>query len=277
MSAGVAVGAAAWHDVECASYTADLELWRELAREHAPAARRRDGEDADEAGAPAFVLDVGCGTGRVALDLAAHGYRVLGVDCDGELVATLRTRAREDRLPVRADVADARTLDLGERRFALAVAPMQVAQLLGGPEGRGAMLRAVAAHLEPGGVLAVALADPFDSLPPGEARPPLPDVREVDRWVLSSTPVAVRDEGDAVAIDRLRQAVAPDGALSEELVTITLDACAAGTLEDEACAAGLEPLERRHVPPTPDYVGSAVAVLRRPAAGARAGEAGAAS
>ena len=42
-----------WHDVECGSYVADLPLWRRLAA---------------EAGGP--VLDVGAGTGRVALDLA---------------------------------------------------------------------------------------------------------------------------------------------------------------------------------------------------------------
>ena len=50
--------AIAWHDAECGSYRADLPLWRELA---------------DEAGGP--VLDLGCGSGRVALDLAAARAR----------------------------------------------------------------------------------------------------------------------------------------------------------------------------------------------------------
>ena len=45
-----------WHDVECGRYDADLPLWRELA-----ASARRP------------VLDVGAGTGRVALDLARAG------------------------------------------------------------------------------------------------------------------------------------------------------------------------------------------------------------
>jgi SAM-dependent methyltransferase len=247
MTRAAALDPAAWHDVECASYTADLELWRDLADEY----RGRG------------VLDVGCGTGRVALDLAERGHPVLGVDPDAALIAALRMRASERELPARGEVADARTLDLGAR-FPLAIAPMQVAQLLGGSRGRRAMLCAVRDHVEPGGALALALADPFEAVPAGEARPPLPDVREVDGWLLSSTPVALRDEGDAVAIDRLRQAVAPDGALSEQLATIVLDSCAPGTVEDEAVAAGFEPLERRHVPPTPDYVGSAVVVLRRP-------------
>ncbi len=48
-----------WHDLECGGYAIDLELWRELAA---------------QAGGP--VLDVGAGTGRVALDLARGGVAV---------------------------------------------------------------------------------------------------------------------------------------------------------------------------------------------------------
>lgn len=238
--------AVAWHDVECASYAADLPLWRELAAER---------------GGP--VLDVGCGSGRVALDLAARGHEVVGVDSDPALVAALTARAAEAGLPARAVAADARALAL-EGRFPLAIAPMQVVQLLGGATGRAAMLAAVAHHLTPGGLLVIALADPFDAVPAGESQPPLPDILESDGWVLSSTPVAVRDEGDAVEIDRLRQAVSPGGELTEELATIVLDSCAPGTLEDEARAAGLTVAGRREVPSTADYVGSTVVLLEVP-------------
>jgi SAM-dependent methyltransferase len=243
---GLASAVAAWHDVECASYAADLALWRELAE-------RRGGP----------VLDVGCGTGRVAFSLAAAGHDVVGVDSDPELVAELNVRARERRLSVRGFAGDARALALG-RTFPLAVLPMQVAQLLGGPSGRRSMLAAVADHLEPGGLLAIALADPFDGVPAGELRPPLPDVLEIDGWVLSSTPIAVRDEAGAVAIDRLRQAVSPDGELEEELATIVLDACPPATLVAEGLEAGLQPREPRHVPPTDDYVGSTIVMLESP-------------
>jgi SAM-dependent methyltransferase len=241
--AGIAAEAAAWHDVECASYSADLPLWRELAAER---------------GGP--VLDIGCGTGRVALELAAQGHEVVGIDADGELVATLNARASEAGLAARALTADARTFTL-DRRFPLALLPMQVAQLLGGPSGRAAMLATVAARLEPRGLLAIALADPFDAVPAGESRPPLPDVLELDGWVLSSTPVAVRDEGDAFAIDRLRQAVSPAGEITEELATIVLEGCAPVTLIAEGEAAGLRALPTRYVPSTADYVGSTVVML----------------
>lgn len=243
MTASLASDAAAWHDVECASYSADLPVWRELAAEY---------------GAP--VLDVGCGTGRVAFELATRGHEVVGVDADPALVTAFNARLRDSDLDAKACVADARALALG-RSFPLAILPMQVAQLLGGSDGRMAMLCAVRRHLEPGGVVAVALADPFESVPPGEARPPLPDVLEIDGWVLSSTPVAVRDEADGVAIDRLRQAVSPSGDLTEELATISVDACTPATLEDEGRAVGLTPRPAREVPPTRDYVGSTVVLL----------------
>jgi len=233
-----------WHDVECASYVADLPLWRELAAER-----------------PRALLDVGCGSGRVALDLAARGRDVTGIDSDPALVSALTARARERGLRVQANVADARSFSLG-RTFALAIAPMQVVQLLAGPAGREAALRCVRSHLDPGGVFAAALADPFEAIPDdAEPLPPLPDVREEAGWVFSSAPVAVRPEGDGTAIDRLRQAVSPQGELTESMATIVLDRVGPAQLEAEAEALGFRALERRSVPETDGYVGSTVVVL----------------
>ena len=243
---GAVAWAAAWHDVECASYTADLSVWQALA---------------DEYGGP--VLDLGCGTGRVALDLAVRGHEVVGVDADRDLARALTERARASSLPARAHTADARSFSLGSRH-PLVIAPMQVVQLLGGAPGRAAMLLTVAGHLSPGGVVAVALADPFEAVPVGEALPPLPDVLEIDGWVLSSTPLDVRDEGDAVAIDRHRQAVSPAGELTEELATVRLDSVSPTGLEREGAKAGYRVLERRDVPATRDYVGSTIVVLEGP-------------
>jgi SAM-dependent methyltransferase len=241
---GLTTAAAIWHDVECASYEADLPLWRELAA---------------EAGGP--ILDLGCGTGRVALDLAALGHDVTGVDCEPSFTAALSARARERGIRVRAETADARSLVLAGRTFALAIAPMQVAQLLGGPEGRARMLASIRRHLDPGGLLAVALADPFEGMPEDEdPAPPLPDVREEGGWVYSSTPVDVREEpGGSTAIDRLRQAVSPSGDLDESLATILLDRVTPEQLEREALGYVARP--PRQVPATVDYVGSVVVML----------------
>jgi SAM-dependent methyltransferase len=234
-----------WHDVECAAYTADFDVWDELAE-------RADGA----------ILDLGCGTGRVALRLAEQGYDVVGLDTDPALVAELASRARDARLSnVHAVVADARSFSL-DRTFALAIAPMQVAQLLGGREGRMAMLARVREHLDPGGPLALALADPFEGEPAEMVGPPLPDLHEEGGWVYSSLPIAVRSEGGGTAIDRVRQAVSPTGHLTESMTTISLDAVAPEDLEAEGRAAGFDVLPRRAVSPTRDYVGSTVVILR---------------
>jgi SAM-dependent methyltransferase len=234
-----------WHDVECAAYDADLPVWEELA-----------------AAADGPILDVGCGTGRVALHLAARGYDVTGLDSEPEFVQALAARARERGLGVRTEIADARSFSLG-REFALVLAPMQVVQLLGGPPGRLRMLGCVRDHLRVGGRFAAALADPFEGVPAGEAAPPMPDVREQEGWVFSSTPVAVRAEAGATVIDRHRQSVSPQGELEEVMASIRLDDAPPEELEHLGASVGLRTLPRLHVPPTGDYVGSTVVVLEK--------------
>lgn len=236
-----------WHDVECASYAADLDVWRELAA---------------TAGGP--VLDLGSGTGRIALDLAELGHDVTAVDSDSALTDALAERARERGLRVRTVAADARSLELPGARFALAIAPMQVVQLLGGASGRSAALDRVRAHLQAGGLFAVAIADPFEGEPAEMVGPPLPDVREQAGWVFQSQPIAVRQVPGGSEIDRVRQAVSPSGDLSESFNTIRLDDLSPEELESDGRAAGFRVLPRRAIPPTGEYVGSAVVMLEAP-------------
>jgi SAM-dependent methyltransferase len=240
------VEAVIWHDVECSAYDLDFDVWRELA---------------DAGGGP--VLDVGCGTGRTALDLARRGHEVTGIDADPDLIAALSRRAKERSLRVRATVADVRVLDLG-KRFALAIAPMQVVQLLGGSDGRRAALRSLRRHLTPGAVFAAALADPFEGVPPGEVLPPMPDIREEQGWVYASTPVAVRAVELGAAIDRHRQAVSPAGEIHESVATIALDLVSPEAFEDEGRAEGFAIAGRRWIPDSAEWTGSTVVLLEAP-------------
>ena len=235
--------AVVWHDVECAAYDLDLPHWRELAE-------LADGP----------VLDIGAGTGRVALDLARRGHTVTAIDADPELVHELAGRARKRGLHVKTATADARSFELGAR-FRLAIAPMQVVQLLGGESGRRAALECIHRHLEPGAVFAAALADPFEGIPDAEVVPPMPDIREEEGWVYASTPVAVRREEASAAIDRHRQAVSPAGEIREWVATIQLDLVTADELEAEARACGFTARERGWIPETAEWTGSTVVVL----------------
>jgi SAM-dependent methyltransferase len=96
---------------------------------------------------PRSVLDAGCGTGRVAIELARRGVDVVGVDSDPSMLATARRLAPELAW-VEADVAGLR---LG-RRFDVVLMAGNVP--LYTPEGTTAALVAgCARHLEPGGHL----------------------------------------------------------------------------------------------------------------------------
>ena len=240
---GLTSEAVIWHDVECAAYDLDLPFWSELA---------------ERAGDP--VLDVGAGTGRVAIHLARHGHEVTALDADPELLHELAMRARARALHVPTVAADARSFALG-REFALAIAPMQVVQLLGGDRGRRAALACMRRHLRRGGIFAAALADPFEGIPADEVVPPLPDIRDVDGWVYASTPVAVRRERGKAAIDRHRQSVSPTGEISDWMTTIELDFVTADELEREAADYGFAARERGWIPETSQWVGSTVVML----------------
>jgi SAM-dependent methyltransferase len=231
----------AWHDVEHGAYDADLPLWRELA---------------DSVGGP--ILDLGAGTGRVAIDLAARGHEVVALDADPELLDALAARAPG----VTTVTADTRSFAL-RRTFALVIAPMQLAQILGGRDSRVAMLACVHAHLDPGGTFAAALAEPRDAASDDEIAPPLPDMLESDGWVFSSLPVSIEERNGTVVVTRMRLAVSPAGDMDEERAEIVFDLVSAAEFEDEARAAGLEPAERRFIPETLDHIGSTVIVCRR--------------
>jgi SAM-dependent methyltransferase len=209
------------------------------------------------------VLELGCGTGRVALDLAAAGFEVTGIDRDPDLLEALARRADERGLRVDAKLADARELDLG-RRFALIIAPMQLVHLVGGASGRAAMLRRARDHLAPRARFPVTLLDHEAARSAGTGHDLsglAPDVREVGGWVYSSLPVDIVERPEGIEVRRLRHAVAPGGELTESLDITVLAALTVDELERDAFAAGLGACERIAIAPTADHVGSTVVVL----------------
>lgn len=234
-----------WHDVENGGYEADLAFWREIA-----------------AAADGPILDLGAGTGRVALDLAAAGHRVTALDRDAELLAELALRARQRGLQVDCVEADARRLE-GLGPFGLILAPMQFVQIMGGPAARAVLLAGVAACLAPGGGFAAAIADLDEAVAAEDALPPRPDVGQRGDWIYSSLPLDVRPEPGGVAVEWLRQIVSPAGTLTEQRHTQMLDSVAPDEFEDEAGEHGLRPVGRREIGATEAYIGSMVVICRR--------------
>jgi SAM-dependent methyltransferase len=96
---------------------------------------------------PASVLDAGCGTGRVAIELSLRGIEVVGVDADASMLDTARRRAPEVTW-VHGDMA---MVDLG-RRFDVVVMAGNV-PLFTPPGTQRALVAGCARHLAPTGAL----------------------------------------------------------------------------------------------------------------------------
>jgi SAM-dependent methyltransferase len=96
---------------------------------------------------PVTVLDAGCGTGRVAIELARRGCAVVGVDVDASMLATARGRAPD----IEWITHDLTTLDL-RRTFDVVVLAGNV-PLFTPPGTQPALVAGCARHVAPGGVM----------------------------------------------------------------------------------------------------------------------------
>lgn len=231
---------AAWHDVECGRYEADLPLWKELAEASAHG-----------------ILDIGAGTGRVALPLARAGFDVTALDLEPELLDVLTQRAEEAGVTVPTVAADACDFTL-ERQFDLIIVPMQTIQLL--PE-RSGFFGSVRRALCPGGLLVAAIATQLETY---DGRPPLPapDIGHFGDHTYISQPVSVQVGAHSAAIDRVRQRVGPGDERETTENRIELSIVSPGLLAEEAAAHGLEADDLRHIEETPEHVSSEVVVFR---------------
>ena len=146
----------------------DLEVYLELA---------------DELGAT-DVLDVGCGTGCLAVLLAARGTRVTAVDPARASLDVARGKPDADR--VRWLLGDA--TDLPPLQVDLATMTANVAQAIVSPGAWRETLRGVAAALRPGGTLCFETRDPasraWEHWNPAESHrtTDVPGVGPVETW-----------------------------------------------------------------------------------------------
>ena len=108
---------------------------------------------------PSSVLDAGCGTGRVAVELARHRIDVVGVDVDRSMLDTARSRA-PDLSWIEADL---RMFDLG-RTFDVVVMAGNV-PLFTPPGTQTELVAAVARHVADDGVLVAGFSTDWSDRP----------------------------------------------------------------------------------------------------------------
>jgi SAM-dependent methyltransferase len=112
------------------------------------------------------ALELGIGTGRIALPLAARGVPVRGIDLSEAMVARLRAKPGGADIPVAiGDFATTRV----DGSFRLAYVVFNTLGNLTTQDAQVACFENVAAHLEPGGCFVVEIGVPqLRRLPPGE-------------------------------------------------------------------------------------------------------------
>jgi SAM-dependent methyltransferase len=105
------------------------------------------------AAAEGGVLELGCGTGRIALPVARSGVAVTGIDRSAPMLERARRRVTRARLGgrVRLVRGDIRVLPFRPRRFALVMAPYGILQSLTSERDLTAALASVARVLPKGG------------------------------------------------------------------------------------------------------------------------------
>jgi 2-polyprenyl-3-methyl-5-hydroxy-6-metoxy-1,4-benzoquinol methylase len=182
-------------------------------------------------GGPARVLDLGCGTGRLALGMAAAGHEVTGVDPARASLQAARAKPGAHRVCW----VEGTSAVVRQRSFDVAVMTSHVAQFFVDDDEWARTLTDLKRSLVPGGRLVFDTRDPADrrweqwNPVDSHRRIHLPDGREVEAW----TEVTAVEAG---AVSSTIHYAFPDG--QELLSSTTLRFRSEGELRSSLQAAG---------------------------------------
>lgn len=131
---------------------------------------------------PRSVLELGSGTGRLAVELARGGMRVLGIDASSDMVELANGRQSQLSVEGISFLAADATRFRAEQRFDAVIACFHVLNYMASPQALAAAFATAAAHLAPGGLFL------FDSWHGPAVRAQGPETRVRD-LVVEDTPV----------------------------------------------------------------------------------------
>jgi SAM-dependent methyltransferase len=149
------------------------------------------------------VLDAGCGTGRVAIELATRGFDAVGVDLDEAMLATARAKAPQIEW-VHADLASVELTEAGRRRAFDTVVLAGNVMIFVAPGTESAVLARLAAHTRPGGLLIAGfqLRAGGLTLADYDAAAAIAGLEPVDRWATWDRAPLLADGDYAVSVHR---------------------------------------------------------------------------
>jgi SAM-dependent methyltransferase len=160
--------------------------------------------------ADASVLELGCGTGRVLLPLAAACGSISGIERSPAMLARCRQKLQAAGIPptkARAELGDITHFALG-RRFDLIIAPYRVFQLLETEPQVDGLFRCVWAHLAPGGTCILNVFHPQGGFE--RERQAWGTMTEVCRWETTVDGVRLRCDERRARLDPERRILYPE-------------------------------------------------------------------
>jgi SAM-dependent methyltransferase len=201
---------ARYYDLENAAFTEDLDFWLDLAQ----ACREP-------------ILELGCGTGRVLLNLSRRGHAVTGLDSSPEMLARLRAKleaASGRHLAVPPVLVQAGLEDFElDQTFGLAIMPFNTFMHLLRPEAQLSALARIRRHLAPGATLALDLPNPGEAYAAQEQGLTLERTfTDGERTVHQFSSVALDRAAQLAHITWLYDSTGPAGDVQRTIVPLTL-------------------------------------------------------
>jgi SAM-dependent methyltransferase len=185
------------------------------------------------------VLELGCGNGRILLELAQHGIDAIGIDVSAGMLQELRRKAALRSLPARALRMDVANLAL-RPGFAAILCPYSLITYITDDQDAARLLKRIRGLLAPGGMFVIDAFVPKPVLAQAEFREDYR--RPFGTHTLARSKRVQRLGPRTNRIERRYQVLAGDGTVLEQVdVAEIIRPCAPEALRQAVAAAGFVP------------------------------------
>jgi len=170
----------------------------------------------------ASVLELGCGTGRVALALCRAGAEVVGVELSAELLEAAHAKAQAEELGPTLALGDLRSCDL-ERTFDLVLLPYNVLNHMLDDASLADALAAARRHLGPDSRLVIDTFQPSPAFLGDEPEKRRPILRYLDPFLDKEVVLSEENHYDpATQLNRIVWSYAVDGTQDARVEELTM-------------------------------------------------------